>query len=109
MQSNRDKKSLMPVTIKQLSGVQPGGTGEYMLDGLEISQVKFVGRVVAIEDEMASARILIHDGTGTVQLTHYTEGTAGWTDTRARIGCVPVPFARAPWPVQYCCNPVAAG
>lgn len=78
----------MPVSVKQLDGAtQASPSDPYALAGHELVNVRLVGRIVAIEDDASTCKVMIHDGTGTAQFTIYTDNGL-WPATRETYACV---------------------
>jgi hypothetical protein len=78
-----ESQSTVAVTVKQLVNLaQAAPNDKFVLDGHPLTRVRVVGRLVEIEDDASTCKILLHDGTGTIQLTKYTEEGADWAVTR---------------------------
>ena len=72
------------MTVKQLeSATQMGPSDPYKLDGAELSNVRIVGKLVEIQDEASTCKFLLFDGTGSIQLTKYTDQSAEWANQRS--------------------------
>jgi hypothetical protein len=77
-----DNKRIMTVTVKQLNSATPGGDG-FKVDAVELSHVRVMGRLVDINDDASTCRILLHDGTGSIQFAVYTDQTEQWAAERS--------------------------
>jgi replication factor A2 len=73
-QKSAHSQGLRPVTLKQIlnaNSVIPDGP--LMVDGKELSQVSFVGRVNKVTVSPSNIQYVIDDGTGTVDVRQYTD------------------------------------
>ena len=76
------------MSVKLLEGAgQTSPSDPYTISGQELVNVRLVGRIVAIEDDASTCKVMIHDGTGTAQFTIYTDNGL-WPATRATYTCV---------------------
>ncbi len=76
-----DNKRVVSLTVKQLHSATAGGEG-FKVDGVELSHVRVMGRLLDIHDDASSCRILLHDGTGSIQFTVYTDASEQWSVER---------------------------
>lgn len=60
---SRDNQTLLPVTLKQLQGVQPGEDDGLTLDGREVSTVKVVAMLNELSPQSTNVRFKLDDGT----------------------------------------------
>ncbi|KAJ0244580.1 Replication protein A 32 kDa subunit B [Hirschfeldia incana] len=64
---NRDARTLLPLTLKQLNSVSTNGESNFSIDGVDINTVAIVGRVSRIENRITQVDFVIDDGTGCVE------------------------------------------
>ena len=51
---------------------------------VELNQVRVVGRLMDIRDELSFCLFVVHDGTGSMQFQYYFSGE-NWIEKRARM------------------------
>lgn len=74
-----DKKTITPVTLKQLASAVPGSIGDpYTIDNYTLHVVKIVGRIVRTAGDETKKVFDIDDGTGVVTLEVYSDRTEQW-------------------------------
>lgn len=67
--ANRDRQTLVPMTIRQLKGAKQEHTDDpFKVDGVEIHQVKLVGNVLQVAEQSTFIVYQIEDGTGSVEV-----------------------------------------
>jgi hypothetical protein len=71
----------MSVTVKQLNSATGSGEG-FKVDGVELNHVRVMGRLLDISDDASACRIMLHDGTGSIQFTVYTDASEQWASER---------------------------
>ncbi|CAN7075888.1 unnamed protein product [Brassica oleracea var. botrytis] len=64
---NRDARTLLPLTLKQLNSVSTNGESNFSIDGVDINTVAIVGRVSRIENRITQVDFVVDDGTGCVE------------------------------------------
>ncbi|KAJ4886288.1 Replication protein A 32 kDa subunit B [Raphanus sativus] len=64
---NRDARTLLPLTLKQLNSVSTSGESNFSIDGVDINTVAIVGRVSRIENRITQVDFVVDDGTGCVE------------------------------------------
>ncbi|CAH8331850.1 unnamed protein product [Eruca vesicaria subsp. sativa] len=64
---NRDARTLLPLTLKQLNSVSTNGESNFSIDGVDINTVAIVGRVSRMENRITQVDFVIDDGTGCVE------------------------------------------
>ena len=77
----------MTVTVKQLNSASAGSEG-FKVDGVELSNVRIMGRLMDISDDASTCTIMLHDGTGSIRFTLYTDATEQWAAERGTWECV---------------------
>ena len=79
----------MPLTVKLLDGAsQNTPTDPWVIDKVELSFGRIVGRLLDMTDDSSTFRFLVHDGTGSIQFTHYVEQGEAWSLKRGSLECV---------------------
>ena len=82
-------KAIMPLTVKLLDGAsQNTPTDPWVIDKVELSFGRIVGRLLDMTDDSSTFRFLVHDGTGSIQFTHYVEQGEAWSLKRGSLECV---------------------
>ncbi|MCJ1362593.1 replication factor A protein 2 [Acarospora aff. strigata] len=67
--SKYGKDTLRPVTIKQvIDAQQPHPDGEFKIDGVEITQITFIGQIRNISSQATNITYKLDDGTGTMEI-----------------------------------------
>eukprot|EP00967_Tisochrysis_lutea_P148311 scaffold283107_cov40-Tisochrysis_lutea.AAC.2 len=63
--SNKDKQSLLPVTIKQLKNAPSAASGEqtFTVDGQELHQVTVIGLILSADEQNTNLQYTLDDGT----------------------------------------------
>ena len=90
-------KAITALTVKQLEGAtQNGSSDPWVVDGVELTFGRIVGRILDLQDDHTTCRILLHDGTGSIQFTHYVEQSDAWSTKRGAMECVPAPASAQP-------------
>ena len=59
-----------------------------MVDGVQLTFARIVGRLLDMNDDSSTFRFLVHDGTGSMQFTHYVEQGEAWSLKRGSLECV---------------------
>ncbi|KAI9864497.1 MAG: replication factor A protein 2, partial [Pleopsidium flavum] len=71
------KDTLRPVTIKQvLDAQQPHPDGEFKIDGIEITQITFIGQIRNISTQTTNITYKLDDGTGTIEVKQWIDSDA---------------------------------
>jgi len=75
---DKNRQSLMPVTIKQLKNApaQSGGDNGFTIDGHDLHQVTIVGLIVAADEQSTNLQYTVDDGSDTIMVKM-------WVDTDA--------------------------
>ncbi|CAH2055254.1 unnamed protein product [Thlaspi arvense] len=60
--NNRDVRTLLPLTLKQLNSVSTNGESNFSIDGVDINTVAIVGRVARMENRITQAALNVSDG-----------------------------------------------
>lgn len=82
---NRDLETLMPATIKQISGAtQDAPDDNFMIDGKEVTQVKIVGCVVEMAVQSTNISYQLEDGTGRIEMKQWINADEGEGDSARR-------------------------
>ncbi|XP_010525055.1 PREDICTED: replication protein A 32 kDa subunit B [Tarenaya hassleriana] len=68
---NRDVRTLLPLTLKQLNSISTNGESNFFIDGVEINTVAIVGRVCSMENRITQVDFVIDDGTGRVECVRW--------------------------------------
>ncbi|KAI0014422.1 replication protein A, subunit RPA32 [Xylariaceae sp. FL0662B] len=68
-------ESLRPVTIKQIIDAEMayGSDGSFRIDGIDITQVTFVGMVRSISPQTTNITYKLDDGTGTIEVKQWLD------------------------------------
>jgi hypothetical protein len=99
-------KAIMPLTVKLLDGAsQSTPTDPWVIDKVELSFGRIVGRLLDMTDDSSTFRFLVHDGTGSIQFTHYVEQGEAWSLKRGSLECVAQPRQR-PAAARRLCAPL---
>ncbi|WCJ42196.1 Replication protein A 32 kDa subunit A [Euphorbia peplus] len=70
---NRDAKCLLPLTVKQILELQSNDESNFVVDGVEVTNVTIVGRICQKEDKASEYTFVINDGTGQVECTRWVQ------------------------------------
>ncbi|KAI9317716.1 hypothetical protein BX666DRAFT_1940160 [Dichotomocladium elegans] len=78
------EQTLRPITIKQLKNVviQPDGT--FKIDGVDVTQVTFVGVIRGVNELATNVSYQIEDGTDTVEVRRWVDHTETASDAQQR-------------------------
>ncbi|ESQ49815.1 hypothetical protein EUTSA_v10021296mg [Eutrema salsugineum] len=68
---NRDVRTLLPLTLKQLNSVSTNGESNFSIDGVDINTVAIVGRVSRMENRITQVDFVVDDGTGCVECVRW--------------------------------------
>lgn len=69
---SRDSLGLIPLTVKQISEAPRNDKGHLVVDGVELSNVKFVGMVTNKTERVTDVGFLLDDGTGKLIVHRWT-------------------------------------
>mmetsp|Transcript_18837 Transcript_18837/g.66572 ORF Transcript_18837/g.66572 Transcript_18837/m.66572 type:complete len:318 (-) Transcript_18837:121-1074(-) len=72
--SQREKRTMVPLTIKQLLSVQTGADDTYTVDGREVHQVCVVGCIASVESQATHVGLVLEDSTGSLHVNFWTDG-----------------------------------
>ncbi|CAH2079710.1 unnamed protein product [Thlaspi arvense] len=64
---NRDVRTLLPLTPKQLNSVSTNGESNFSIDGVDINTVTIVGRVARMENTITHVDFVVDNGTGCIE------------------------------------------
>ncbi|CAH2052614.1 unnamed protein product [Thlaspi arvense] len=64
---NRDVRTLLPLTLKQLNSVSTNGESNFSIDGVDINTVAIVGRVARMENRITQVHFVVDDGTDCIE------------------------------------------
>ncbi len=83
-------KTLTPLTVKQLSSGQDpeNPSSAYMVDRVEVSLGRIVGRLVDINDDDTRCIMLVQDCTGSIPFVYYYTNSETWATKRKSLECV---------------------
>ncbi|XP_065850079.1 replication protein A 32 kDa subunit B [Euphorbia lathyris] len=70
---NRDAKCLLPLTVKQIQELPSNDESNFIIDGVEVTNVTIVGRICQKEDKASEYTFVINDGTGQVECTRWVQ------------------------------------
>ncbi|CAN8260599.1 unnamed protein product [Cochlearia groenlandica] len=68
---NRDVRTLLPLTLKQLNSSSSNGESNFSIDGVDINNVAIVGRVSRMESRITQVDFVVDDGTGCVDCVRW--------------------------------------
>ncbi|VVA96268.1 unnamed protein product [Arabis nemorensis] len=68
---NREVRTLLPLTLKQLNSVSTNGESNFSIDGVDINTVAIVGRVTRMENRITQVDFVVDDGTGWVDCVRW--------------------------------------
>ncbi|CAL9219361.1 unnamed protein product [Arabidopsis halleri] len=68
---NRDVRTLLPLTLKQLSSASTTGESNFSIDGVDINTVAIVGRISRMENRITQVDFVVDDGTGWVDCVRW--------------------------------------
>ncbi|KAG7629820.1 Nucleic acid-binding OB-fold [Arabidopsis suecica] len=68
---NRDVRTLLPLTLKQLSSASTTGESNFCIDGVDIKTVVIVGRISRMENRITQVDFVVDDGTGWVDCVRW--------------------------------------
>jgi replication factor A2 len=68
---NRDVRTLLPLTLKQLSSASTTGESNFSIDGVDIKTVVIVGRISRMENRITQVDFVVDDGTGWVDCVRW--------------------------------------
>ncbi|KAI0888989.1 replication protein A, subunit RPA32 [Annulohypoxylon maeteangense] len=80
------EESLRPVTVKQIIDAEQafGSDGTFRIDGVDVSQVTFVGMVRQISPQTTNITYRLDDGTGVVEVKQWLDPDKQETDAGAK-------------------------
>ncbi|XP_002531027.2 replication protein A 32 kDa subunit B isoform X2 [Ricinus communis] len=70
---NRETRCLLPLTVKNICELPSNDESNFVIDGVEVSNVTIVGRVCQKEDKASEYTFLIDDGTGQIECTRWVQ------------------------------------
>ncbi|PQE13698.1 replication factor A2 protein [Rutstroemia sp. NJR-2017a BVV2] len=71
------KDTLRPVTIKQiLDAVQPHPDADFKIDGVEVTQLSFIGQVHSVSKQATNNTYKVDDGTGLIEVKQWIDSEA---------------------------------
>ncbi|XP_010503399.1 PREDICTED: replication protein A 32 kDa subunit B [Camelina sativa] len=70
---NRDVRTLLPLTLKQLSSASTNGDSNFSVDGVDINTVAIVGRISRMENRITQVDFVVDDGTGWVDCVRWCQ------------------------------------
>jgi replication factor A2 len=87
--SDKNRQSLIPVTIKQLKNALAGTNGEngFTLDGRDLHQVTVVGLIMHADEQQTNLQYQIDDGTDTIMVKKWTDADAPDDEAERRALC----------------------
>uniref|UniRef100_A0A1J3JP22 Replication protein A 32 kDa subunit B n=1 Tax=Noccaea caerulescens TaxID=107243 RepID=A0A1J3JP22_NOCCA len=68
---NRDARTLLPLTLKQLNSVSTNGESNFSIDGVEINTVAIVGRISRMENRITQVDFVVDDGTASAECVRW--------------------------------------
>lgn len=86
---NKDRQSLIPVTIKQLKNAQGSAAGDqsFTIDGQDLHQVTIVGVIMRAEEANTNLQYTIDDGTGDMDVKKWIDSEADGAMVEQRAMC----------------------
>ncbi|VDB92784.1 Bgt-4735, partial [Blumeria graminis f. sp. tritici] len=79
------KDTLRPVTVKQIiEAQQPHPDSDFKVDGIEVTQITFVGQIQAVSSQATNTTFKVDDGTGLIEVKQWIDGDAD-PETRAPL------------------------
>ena len=87
--SDKNRQSLIPVTIKQLKNALAVANGEngFTLDGRDLHQVTVVGLIMHADEQQTNLQYQIDDGTDTIMVKKWTDADAPDDEAERRALC----------------------
>ncbi|KAM3069486.1 Replication factor A protein 2 [Clarireedia jacksonii] len=77
------KDTLRPVTIKQIiEAVQPHPDADFKIDGVEITQLSFIGQIHSISKQATNITYKIDDGSGLIEVKQWIDSEADPDDPK---------------------------
>ncbi|KHJ35706.1 putative replication protein a 32 kda subunit [Erysiphe necator] len=71
------KDTLRPLTIKQIiEAQQPHPDSEFKIDGVEVTQLTFVGQIQTVSSQATNTTYKVDDGTGLIEVKQWIDGDA---------------------------------
>ncbi|KDP36391.1 hypothetical protein JCGZ_08660 [Jatropha curcas] len=70
---NRETRCLLPLTLKQICELPSNDESNFLIDGVEVTNVTIVGRVCQKEDKASEYTFLVDDGTGQIECTRWVQ------------------------------------
>lgn len=83
-QGNRDRQSLIPVTVKQLLQCD-NVEDSFRVDGVELFTVKIIGTVDAIVEQNTNHTFQVSDGSGTIECKLWVDKVAAGVDSNCSV------------------------
>ncbi|KAJ0090028.1 hypothetical protein Patl1_14257 [Pistacia atlantica] len=71
LSKNRNVRTLLPLTVKQLNEISSNDESTTTIDGVDVSTVTIVGKVCDIQDKEPQFTFLIDDGTGQIECSRW--------------------------------------
>ncbi|XVF47691.1 hypothetical protein PTKIN_Ptkin03bG0131100 [Pterospermum kingtungense] len=68
---NSDARCLIPLTVKQMKDLSRGGESGISIDGVDVNNIRIVGRVSKIDNAVSDCTFRVDDGTGWVECTKW--------------------------------------
>uniref|UniRef100_A0A2C9VPN4 OB domain-containing protein n=1 Tax=Manihot esculenta TaxID=3983 RepID=A0A2C9VPN4_MANES len=70
---NREARCLLALTVKQICELSSNDESNFVIDGVEVTNVTIVGRVCQKEDKTSEYTFLVDDGTGQIECTRWVQ------------------------------------
>ncbi|KAF2316942.1 hypothetical protein GH714_007277 [Hevea brasiliensis] len=70
---NREARCLLALTVKQICELPSNDESNFVIDGVEVTNVTIVGRVCQKEDKASEYTFLVDDGTGQIECTRWVQ------------------------------------
>ncbi|POS84512.1 hypothetical protein EPUL_002510 [Erysiphe pulchra] len=71
------KDTLRPLTIKQIiEAQQPHPDSEFKVDGVEVTQITFIGQIQTVSSQATNTTYKVDDGTGLIEVKQWIDGDA---------------------------------
>ena len=86
VKQDKNRQSLIPVTIKQLKNAPALASGEqgFSLDGRDLYQVTIVGLIMSADEQSTNLQLTIDDGTDTIMVKKWVDADADDSDAERR-------------------------
>jgi len=94
---DKNSQTLRAVTIRQLvQDTSSADDDNLRVDGVDLHNVTVVGKIVSVQDSNMRINIIISDGTGTAEVSHWLSGNEGdWAASSKKAEWRPGVYIRA--------------